>query len=481
MFEIKSYCDESLAPLAWIASLEKGRETAVVQRGALVEEGDRFVCEAAWAGDFATGDFDRTPLIFGSGLRSREKGVYIVSSGTTVDRLWVWRSDSGRRLLVSNSLVEVLGSSGAELLENYRDYERDLESIVGGLNAYEEQIPVKMGKLSVVYFYNLVWNGAQLSSVRKPAIENRFHSFASYWGFLNDTAQAMARNVTADDRGHSVRLLTTISAGYDSPAASIVAREMGCTDAVTIRQARSLVPRSDSGRHIGERLGLEVTEYDRDNAIGASELRFWAAMGKPQDINLGIFDYPDPVCLFLTGFHGDKVWTTDEHDTTDQIVRGDTTGLGFTEERLHRGVLHCPVPFWGVRRMEEIVQISRSREMKPWRLENDYDRPIPRRIVESAGIPRDAFGQRKSATSSNWRDFPYTPELLHDFFEYADAHGGDVSPIVVKRLQSTADDYLNAVKAKCPVVAKYIPSMAPDIPAIHLQWAVDRLLSRRCS
>lgn len=33
--------------------------------------------------------------------------------------------------------------------------------------------------------------------------------------------------------------------------------------------------------------------------------------------------------------------------------------------------------------------------MKKWRLYNDYDRPIPRRIIESNGVPRQMFGQIK--------------------------------------------------------------------------------------
>ena len=38
-----------------------------------------------------------------------------------------------------------------------------------------------------------------------------------------------------------------------------------------------------------------------------------------------------------------------------------------------------------------------SVEMAPWRLGTSYDRPIPRRIAEAAGVPRQAFGQRKKA------------------------------------------------------------------------------------
>jgi hypothetical protein len=37
--------------------------------------------------------------------------------------------------------------------------------------------------------------------------------------------------------------------------------------------------------------------------------------------------------------------------------------------------------------------------MAAWRLNNYYDRPIPRRIVKEAGVPRSALGQRKKAAS----------------------------------------------------------------------------------
>src|SRR2546427_8786426 len=44
----------------------------------------------------------------------------------------------------------------------------------------------------------------------------------------------------------------------------------------------------------------------------------------------------------------------------------------------------------------------------PWRLGSDYDRPIPRRILEEAGIPRRLFGNRKKAVV---RSEEHTSEL----------------------------------------------------------------------
>src|SRR5262249_40534922 len=96
--------------------------------------------------------------------------------------------------------------------------------------------------------------------------------------------------------------------------------------------------------------------------------------------------------ILLTGYHGDKIW--DKHTTklSPDIVRGDQSGLSLTEYRLTIGMLHCPVCFWGVRQIEEVNAISHRDEMAPWDLHNNYNRPICRRIVETAGVPREMFG-----------------------------------------------------------------------------------------
>lgn len=474
--------DPRLPPLAWVATLRSGETGVAVRRGARTEAGDGWLCEAAWAGEFEPGAFDRTPLVFGSGIRVREDGVRFVSPGTTVDRLWTWTDDGGGLRHVSNSLVQLLAEAGARPVPTYEGYGSDLESIVGGLQAYRRRLPVDAGRLEVVYFENLHWDGSRLVRVPKPSLERSFPSFAAYRSFLGETARLLVDNATSALRDHPAELLTSISGGYDSPAVSVVAREAGCRDAVTIHQARSPVPfRADTGRRVGEMLGLDVAVYDRDLAIGPAELRFWAAKGTPRDVNLGIFDYPGPVCLFLSGFHGDKVWTTKEHDTSRRIVRGDTSGLGFAEDRLHRGVLHCPVPYWGVRKMDEIHRISLSGEMEPWRLHSDYDRPVPRRIVEEAGVPRDAFARRKSVTTSAWRPLPHTPELRRDFAAYVAEQGGEPVPGRLTSLRATLHWYLDSIETKWRGLAGRLPSVRPDVPPMGFQWAVDRLIdaSRR--
>ena len=38
--------------------------------------------------------------------------------------------------------------------------------------------------------------------------------------------------------------------------------------------------------------------------------------------------------------------------------------------------------------------------MEPWRVHTNYDRPIPRRIAEEAGVPRELFGNKKRAAAT---------------------------------------------------------------------------------
>ena len=57
--------------------------------------------------------------------------------------------------------------------------------------------------------------------------------------------------------------------------------------------------------------------------------------------------------------------------------------------------------------------------MRPWRLDNSYDRPIPRRIAESAGLSRESFGMVKKAVTKHY-DFPMNRALRRKFFHFID-------------------------------------------------------------
>ena len=101
----------------------------------------------------------------------------------------------------------------------------------------------------------------------------------------------------------------------------------------------------------------------------------------------------------FTGFHGDKVWDTNNDALGPQIVRSDTSGTDLSEYRLWVGFANCPVPYLGVRQVRDIHAISTSHELQPWNVGGGYNRPICRRIVEEQGVPREMFGRHKKATA----------------------------------------------------------------------------------
>ena len=85
--------------------------------------------------------------------------------------------------------------------------------------------------------------------------------------------------------------------------------------------------------------------------------------------------------------------------------------MGIAEWRLIAGVFHVVVPFWGLRHVNEVREISRSNEMQPWSVGGAYDRPIARRLVEESGVPRGAFAVlKKNSSSEEYFTWPYSPE-----------------------------------------------------------------------
>lgn len=65
-----------------------------------------------------------------------------------------------------------------------------------------------------------------------------------------------------------------------------------------------------------------------------------------------------------------------------------------------------------------------SEGMLPWALGEKYDRPIPRRLLEEAVVPRKEFGIRKKATFTPRSFFwPFTKECQGNFNEYLQQYG----------------------------------------------------------
>ena len=198
-------------------------------------------------------------------------------------------------------------------------------------------------------------------------------------------------------------MVGSLSSGYDSTTSTVLAAAAGLTRVFSFRSARGGVP--DHGEHIARALGLDLTLVERTawREEPFSEVPYLAVDGAGQDIVFSSARAFLEGRVLISGFHGDKVWAKETKNLGPTIVRGDPSGLTFTEHRLALGCIHLPVPFLGVRQLRDVNALSNSPELAAWDLPGDYSRPICRRIVEDYGMPRETFGMQKKAATNHFR------------------------------------------------------------------------------
>jgi hypothetical protein len=384
--------------LAWLAVCDRQGRDVTTFVGAGVEVADAWLCEGVWDAPYADGALDRTDLVFGSGIRLRGDSIVFVSSGTTVDRLHALECRG--RQYISNSLPCLLAFTGGSLDLSCDRYGYIGRSIVKGLDAYERELPTTVGTVRLTYFHNLSWDGRELSEVPKPALRRDFSSYQAYRGFLDVALERLATNARAPQRRSQLKLIATLSTGYDSPATAVLARQVGCWEAFGFDRARG--NQNDSGAEIARILGLQYSSIRTDawRSQPMAAVPFLAAITSfgssvtfkgAEDLLAG--------SVVFTGFHGDKVWDAKTKSLGPDIVRGDASGTDLSEYRLWVGFVNCAVPFLGVRQIEDIHAISTSPGLAPWDVRGGYSRPICRRIVEEEDVPRDMFGAEKKATA----------------------------------------------------------------------------------
>jgi hypothetical protein len=397
----------SLPRLAWCARLRRGEEAVRVLHGAAVETAGHWFVEGVWNGPFGEAGILDATMLLGSGGRAESTHVSFAAASHPMDRLQYLRLPD--ELLISNSLTFLLaqGEDGPD--PDHRFYDRDIIGFVDGVSAAVRRLPTRRGRvLELLYCANLtVDRDLRVSEQRRPQPRG-FTDYADYVRFLTAELAALDRNARDPGRLRSrYEPLATISTGYDSPACAVLARSIGCTRAVTVGAARpEYGGGADSGLELGRRLGLTVTEYDRAAYLRRDDLieaEFLAVGTGGEDVVMSAFEPELRDTLFFTGFLGDTLWgrlhALRDREAADFRMRF-PAGASLTEFRLRVGFVHLPVPLLTYGAQPSLHRISNSQAMRPWRVRNPhYDRPIPRRLVEEAGIPRELFGRRKRAVT----------------------------------------------------------------------------------
>lgn len=405
-------------PLAWLARCELATKAVVVIHGPNVEVADDWFCEAAWDGEFDDGGFDRTDIVAGSGGRKREGEIVFVSAGNTVDRL-ISLTLSGTTF-VSNSLVCLAAVADLDFLLSHNWYAA-FHSVVKGIERYQDEIPSSRGNIRLTYYHNLAWDGRTLRQAEKPNIDRDLSSFERYYDFLVGTLHRVHLNGGDRSRRHPFQLLTTVSTGYDSPTVTAMAKAVNPkVEGFTFGNVAE--PSNDSGNEIARYLAVDLDIFDIDGWKSRihPEIPHIAADCLGEEVQYTGAESILSARILLTGFHGDVVWDKDANGASKDFVRGDPSGLSLTEYRLWANFLHCPIPFWGARQSADIIRLSNMQTMSEWDVDGDYSRPICRRIVESAGVPRELFGRKKKAASS-WpynRDQFLTPQSMENYLQW---------------------------------------------------------------
>ncbi len=406
-------------PLAWLARCGDNLE---LLHGPRVEVGPGWAYEGAWEGDFADAAFDQVAVSLGSGVRIRGDEAVFVSPTSTIDRLCHVVSADGTTF-VSNSLLALLRAAGAEVTDP--KYQARATSIVKGIDECRSTIETSAGPAFLTHFRNLAWSSGQLERRDKPSPSQALGDFGAYRDLLASTFTALAANMADPSRRCQLAFLGTLSSGYDANAATALAVQAGCRRAICFETTGSDQP--DSGVPVAHALGIEPIVIERGawrevpQLPGGTEVPFLAAGGGSGLIGFhGAQEHLMGTAL-VTGFYGDSIWNPEWSKLGPDVVRKDASGLGFCEYRLHAGFVTCAPAFWAARQVAEVVEIGRSEEMSPWALGAGYDRPIPRRIAEDAGVPRNVFGKTKRAVpkAQPHRDPDFLmPKPKQDYFEW---------------------------------------------------------------
>lgn len=497
-FQLQFVRNASLPPLAWCAKLERDSATVLVELGADVETGPDYFVEGAWNRPFDDPSFAAAETMLGSAGRLDNGALVFTPTTHTMERLHSLRL--GGALFVSNSLAHLLAATGSRLDLRYDAYEPDFMSFLRGHHRAVKSVPLADGRRASLHYHESFAVDRQLEMrCIAPPEPPPFPTYESYVDYLNHTVGQLHLNATAPTRRVRYQPLTTISSGYDSPAGAVLAQRIGCRNAVTFAEARTkyalaMNDTTDSGEAIGVRLGFAVETFDRDGYLESQafpEAIFLATGNGGDDTVMAGLSGRLRHRMLFTGFTGDSLWATHSHDPalSKEYRMRFPSGSCLQEFRLREAFIHLCVPLLTFTRHDDLERISNSEEMKPWRIGGSYDRPIPRRMAEDAGVPRHAFGMEKRAiTQPFWLQRAnaetLSPASLDDFTAFvsrASAHfplgmwhikaeglARRLRHVVRKRMPGWESDPYSS--------DAYLEALANPEP-LRFHWAMDKVIA----
>ncbi|MGB7325489.1 MAG: hypothetical protein WBD31_11515 [Rubripirellula sp.] len=398
----------SLPRLSWGVCIARGSDTATAYCGRWVETKDHALVEGVWDGAFERFDFARAHMLSGSGAIAVDQGWLFVTSTHLIERLY--SVEVANKIFVSNSLVFAMTLAGDRPDPTHTRYSSDIREHLQKGVTDELKILRTSNDANATRLHdgvNFVVTKDLKIQIQPRDWPRPGSTFQQYRDQLVDTLDAVMANAQDQGRVRRFDALSTLSRGYDSLAVTVIAKEVGCEEAMTFRDSRSDDPQTDSGEAIGKMLGVNTHVFDRYDYLkmpGLVEAEFMAC---PFGIDVVMAPAEQLLegKLLLTGRFGDVAWSSDGTivlSRFEQPGNWANYGSSMLEFRLRIGFFRLPLPYQFAYHGPDLHRLTMSPELAPWRIGGNYDRPIPRRIVEEAGIPRSWFGQSKMATGYVW-------------------------------------------------------------------------------
>ncbi len=395
--EISAKVRPPLPRLGWCATVDGSAEAELLM-GDLVEHlGPAFVA-GVWDGPVASSHPATAATFMGSAVWCEDGALRVASASHACDR--IFSVDTADGLVVSNSLPLALARAGDRIDPGYRRVLTDAAGLSrAGTDASPISIPTARGRRVRMHAVTILAIGpdGRCSWSPRPTVA-RPGTFAEYRALLAETVRRLVDNARDPARVHPLPTIATLSGGYDSAATAVLAREAGVVDAFNVAG----LEHDDRGQPVADVLGLRVEHVPAD-AWAADPLalpEFLASTSGPGRVRIAALGAQHAGSLVLLGTQGEELWSTERQFIEDGQAepRGTIWGGHSTREfGLRAGIVFGHVPLIGAVHADAIDRITHSPEMAPWTIGGDYDRPIARRIIEEAGVPRGAFAREKIA------------------------------------------------------------------------------------
>lgn len=362
---------------------------------------DTFFAAGVWDGEADKGDLLHASFVCCTGAVFKENEMIFVTPIHMQDTIFSIQTDSD--LYFSNSSAFCLAASYSKLDVDYYNYEYDFCSSLFGYGKDVPGTPLAGGR--EMRFYRCahikVTADAQVTVERKYS-GLRFKNYQDYERQFHQAMERLVQNATSKLRPVPYGQISTVSKGYDAPACCVLAKHVGCDEVLTFNRPKKYLP--DLGTKIAQTLDYHfIYELDADiykrseNYVEAGA--FCSGESGTMISHGALSEYISDKLLYM-GIRGDSIWNRNSKNVNNDFDFSASANfvdvdISFNEYGLEFNSVLIMPPLFGADNWKSIHELALLEDMLPYTLHNDYDRPIPRRMAEEAGVKREEFGQYK--------------------------------------------------------------------------------------